>query len=405
MMTNCGVDIVELSRIDSAIKKNSDFLKRVFSAAELEYYNKKSNGVESLAGFFAAKEAFAKYLGTGVSGFNFSDVSVEHSKDGAPFIVFKGERQDVSLSISHDKTTAVAVVCGEKCEKDIPLKDEMKKLLPKRPEDSNKGDFGKVLVVAGSKGMTGAAVLSAYSALRSGAGLVTLATAESERQIVASFYPEIMTAGLSSKDGIICTDALKDIFRLSAEKDVIVFGPGLGKSSDIGLILSEILKNYTGILIIDADGLNALSKNVDILREKACEVILTPHPGEMSRLCKLTTKEIQQKRAAVADDFAAKYDVCVALKGSKTVVSSKSEVSFVNPTGNSGLATAGTGDVLAGVIAAFAAQGLKPFDAAKLGVYIHGAAGDVAKESRGTHGMIASDVAESIPQAILRIEK
>ncbi len=405
MMTNCGVDIVEISRIDSAIKKNNDFLKRVFSAAELEYYNKKSNGVESLAGFFAAKEAFAKYLGTGVSGFNLLDVSVEHSEGGAPFIVFKGEKQDVSLSISHDKTAAVAVVCGEKCKKDVPLKDEMKKLLPKRPEDSNKGDFGKVLVIAGSEGMAGAAALSAYSALRSGAGLVTLATAETERPVAASFYPEIMTAGLSSKDGIICTDALKDIFRLSEGKDVIVFGPGLGKSPDIGLILAEILKNYTGVLIVDADGLNALSKNMDILMGKSCEVILTPHPGEMSRLCKLTIKEIQQNRISTAEKLSAEYDVCVVLKGSKTVVASKGESSFVNPTGNSGLSTAGTGDVLAGVIAAFAAQGLKSFDAAKLGVYIHGMAGDIAKESWGTYGMIASDVAKSIPQAILRVEK
>ncbi|MBQ2931817.1 MAG: NAD(P)H-hydrate dehydratase [Clostridia bacterium] len=405
MMTNCGVDIVEISRIDSAIKKNSNFLKRVFSAAEIEYYNKKSNGVESLAGFFAAKEAFAKYLGTGISGFNFSDVSVEHSPEGAPFIVFKGEKQDVSLSISHEKTVAVAVVYGEQYQKELPLKDDMKKLLPKRPENANKGDFGKILVVAGSKGMTGAAALSAYSALRSGAGLVTLATAETERPITAGFYPEIMTAGLPSKDGIICTDALKDIFRLSEDKDVMVFGPGIGKGRDIGLILAEILKNYTGVLVIDADGLNALSKNMDILMEKTCDVILTPHPGEMSRLCKMTTKEVQQNRMEVAEKIAAKYDVCVVLKGNKTVVSAKDRTSFVNPTGNSGMATAGTGDVLAGTIAAFAAQGLKPFEAAKLGVFIHGAAGDVAKERKGTFGMIASDVAKSIPEAILKVEK
>ncbi len=404
-MTNCGVDIVEISRIDSAIKKNNNFLKRVFSAAEIEYYNKKSNGVESLAGFFAAKEAFAKYLGTGVSDFNLSDVSVEHSVEGAPFIVFKGEKQDVSLSISHDKTVAVAVVCGEMCQKKLPLRAEMKKLLPKRPEDSNKGDFGKVLVIAGSKGMTGAAALSSYSALRSGAGLVTLATAETERPIAASFFPEIMTAGLSSKDGIICTDALGEIFKLSKDKNVIVFGPGIGKCADVGLILAEILKNHTGVLIVDADGLNALSKNMNMLREKSCDVILTPHPGEMSRLCNLTTKEIQQKRIEIAKNLAEEYDVCVVLKGNKTVVSAKGRTSFVNPTGNSGMATAGTGDVLAGVIAGFAAQGLKSFDSAKLGVYIHGAAGDIAKESKGTFGMIASDVAKSIPEAILRVEK
>lgn len=405
-MMKCGVDTVEISRIEAAIKKNPNFLKKVFSETEIQYYKKKSNGVESLAGFFAAKEAFSKYLGTGVAGFNLKDVSVEHNKAGAPFIVFKGIPQDMSLSISHNKTTAVAVVCGDcKDVTKIPLKEEMLSLVPQRFDDSNKSDFGRVLVVAGSRGMTGAAVLCAYSALRAGAGLVTLAIPESERAIAAGFYPELMTVGLEEKNGVICTTAIKEILRLSQNKDVIVFGPGLGQNPDVGIVLTELLRNYRGCIVIDADGLNALSKNVDILKEKSCEIILTPHPGEMSRLVKRTTDEIQQNRQDVAKEFAKEYGVYLVLKGNATVVADFKGKAYINPTGNPGLSTAGTGDVLAGVVAAFSAQGLNPFDAAKLGVYIHGLAGDIAGEIRGTHGMVATDVIDAVPQAILRILK
>ena len=367
----CGVDIIEISRIEEAIQKRPDFVKRVFSSAEIEYYNKKANGVESLAGFFAAKEAFFKYMGTGLSGFNFRDVSVEHDDKGMPFILFKEVKQKVSLSISHNNTTAVAVVCGPASIIELPLKKDMKGLLPKRIKNSHKGTFGRVLVVAGSKGMSGAAALSSYSALRAGAGLVTLATAESERAIAAGFYPEIMTAGLMEKDGCICTLATNEILRLSEGSDVIVFGPGLGQNNEVPIILEKLLKTYRGFLLIDADGLNALSSNIDMLKEKNCEVILTPHPGEMSRLLKKPIEEVQKNRANLANELANNFNVVVALKGSGTVVT-QNEKLFINPTGNSGMATAGTGDVLAGVIAAFAAQGLNAFDATKLGVYIHG---------------------------------
>ena len=405
-MTRCGIDTVEISRIDEAIKKNPDFLNRVFSGTEIEYSKKKKNGIESLAGFFAAKEAFSKYLGTGVSGFNLNDVSVEHSESGTPFIVFRGDRQDVSLSISHNETTAVAVVCGDN--EDVaepPLKAEMMSLMPTRPENSNKGDFGRVLIVGGSRGMTGAAVLSAYSALRTGAGLVTLATAESERAIAAGFYPEIMTAGLDAKNGIICASATKELLRLSTGKNSIVFGPGLGQSPEILPVLAELLRSYTGSLVIDADGLNALSKNVGILKEKSCEVILTPHPGEMSRLVGREVEEVQQNRQEIAEKFAKEYDVCIILKGHASVVAKKGCKTFINPTGNPGLSTAGTGDVLAGMVAAFLAQGLDLFNGAILGVYVHGLSGDIAKEPRGAHGMVASDVIDAIPEAILKILK
>ena len=356
-----------------------------------------------MAGFFAAKEAYAKYLGTGVKGFNFSDVSVSHDQSGKPCIFFKGEKQAVSLSISHSNEEAVAVVCGEK-PKSVPvLKDEMSELIPKRKQDSHKGNFGKVLVIAGSQGMIGAAVLSAIAALKAGAGLVTLAVPDSERLVAASFYPEIMTEGLADKDGIISTDAIGKILKISADKDVIVFGPGIGKSQSIHLILRELLKSFEGTLLIDADGINALAKNPEILKDSVSKVILTPHPGEMARLLGESTAKVQQNRKETASDFAKKYGVTVALKGYETVVADDKNGLFINPTGNSGMAKAGSGDVLSGVIAAFSAQELETFESTKLGVYIHGLAGDIAKEDMGVHGIIASDIAKLVPKAILRV--
>lgn len=405
-MKNCGIDIIEISRIAEAVSKNAGFLERIFTVDELEYYFQSGHRIETLAGFFAAKEAFSKYLGTGISGFNFNDVSVGHTKEGAPVIYFKGRLSDAAVSISHNKTTAVAVVCGDAAAvADCGVRAEMKLLVPKRCVESNKGDFGRVLVIAGSRGMTGAAALSAYSALRSGAGLVTLATAESERSIAAGFYPELMTCGLEAKNGIISADAMGKILSLACKKDAVIFGPGLGQSQDIALILEELLKSYEGKLVIDADGINALSKNTKCLYNRRCSVVLTPHPGEMSRLTRQSIAQIQQSRIKCAESFAAEYGVTLVLKGSGTVVAAPGCDTYVNVTGNSGLATAGTGDVLAGVTGGFCAQGMDTFDAARLGVYVHGLAGDLAKQQLGEHGMLASDVAQMLPKAILETAK
>ena len=178
-MANCGIDIIEISRISSAIEKNPQFLNKVFSDEEISYSFQKQKAAESLAGFFAAKEAYLKYTGEGIKKSVLPLISVGHTDDGQPFLSAYGKKLDVSLSISHNNETAVAVVCGKDMPLvDNPLKDEMKSLMPNFSEDAHKNDKGHVLVIAGSEGMSGAAALSAYSALRTGAGLVTLATAE-----------------------------------------------------------------------------------------------------------------------------------------------------------------------------------------------------------------------------------
>ena len=272
--------------------------------------------------------------------------------------------------------------------------------MPERKKTANKGNFGKVLVIAGSRGMTGAAVMSAYSALRTGSGLVTLATADSERAIAAGFYPEIMTYGLKSQDGVIDAHSLKDILKLAQGKDAVIFGPGIGRNQDLTEILAELLKGYTGKLLIDADGINALAKRVDMLQDKACDVVITPHPGEMSRLTGIAIDDIQKNRVAIAADFAQKYDVCLVLKGSQTVVAQSGINPYINQTGNPGMATAGTGDVLSGVIGSLLGQGIGTFEAARVGVYIHGLAGDIAEEKLGEYSMTASDVINNLPDAI-----
>ena len=261
--------------------------------------------------------------------------------------------------------------------------------------------------IAGMKpvvvGMIGAAVLSAYSALRSGSGLVTLVTAESQQQTAASFYPEIITCGVKDIQGVICIDDMERIVSIVQGSDAVVFGPGIGRGKHIFSILKRIVEKYSGTLIIDADGLNALAEDIEILNRAKGEIILTPHPGEMSRLTGLEIKEIQTDRVKIAEDFAKKHGVCVALKGYGTVVAQDGFDTYVNKTGNPGMATAGMGDVLSGVIGSLAGQGIKPFEAAKLGVYVHGMAGDLARCDKGEAGLIAKDVAEQIPYAIRRI--
>lgn len=403
-MISCGTDIIEIDRIKKAVATTKGFFEKVFSEEERLYFSDNGERIETLAGFFAAKEAYSKFLGNGLKNISLNDISISHNESGMPVLFYKGVKQNVSVSISHNKTTAVAMVCGEKS--DVLRNDcfdEIKELLPKRCADSNKGDFGRVAVVAGSEGMTGAAVLSAYSALRSGCGLVTLITAESQREIVAGIYPEIMTVGVSEKDGIISSDAAEEILDRIKNCDVVVFGPGLGRGREIRLLLKKILREYENTLIIDADGLNALSENKDILKKRNCNVILTPHPGEMSRLCGLSVREVQNDRVDTAKRFAEDNGVCLVLKGMGTVVAAECGEIYLNNTGNCGMATAGTGDVLAGMIGSFSAQGLSVFDAAKLGVFVHGLSGDLAKNEKGVFGLIASDVAEKIPQAIRMI--
>jgi NAD(P)H-hydrate epimerase len=268
-----------------------------------------------------------------------------------------------------------------------------------RQPDTHKGTYGHVLVIAGSRGKTGAALMTSRSALRVGAGLVTLAVPESLNDFleVASF--EVMTIPMpETSEGTFSNKATSVLLEAAKGKTVIALGPGLSIHPDTVELVHDLVRNTPCPLIIDADGINALAQRPDILRQAQVPIVLTPHPGEMSRF--LSVKNVQSQRIEIAQEVAKKYGVYVVLKGARTVISYPDGETAINVTGNPGMATGGTGDVLTGILAGLVAQGLSIPDALVVGVYLHGLAGDLAAEDKGEAGLIAGDLIEKIPYAI-----
>ncbi len=277
--------------------------------------------------------------------------------------------------------------------------------LPKRPADSNKGMYGNVVVVAGSRGMAGAAALCGASCLRSGAGLVRIACVTEIQPVVASFEPSYMTYPLAQDDdGLIQFDpARSTLEKLLKKADVLAIGPGLGQSSDIEKLIQWVVESVEIPTVIDADGLNALAGKTELFQKLKRPVIITPHPGEFARLTGKTIAEVQADRQNQAAALASISEfLVVALKGNQTVVTDGKRV-YVNTTGNPGMATGGTGDVLTGVTAALLGQKLPAFEAAQLGTYVHGLAGDIARDQNGEVGMIAGDLVDALPDAFYHL--
>ncbi len=270
--------------------------------------------------------------------------------------------------------------------------EQVRQLIEPRAADSHKGDYGRVTVVAGSLGKTGAAHLAAMAALRSGAGLVTVATPAACLPIVAAMGPEYMTAALGGPgSGTVDGDAVTAVLELA--HDVVACGPGLGRSADVRGFMRGLLERATVPLVIDADGVTVLADEPGALvgREDR-DVIITPHPGEMARLTAMTIDEVQANRIEVASSFATSHHVYVVLKGHRTVIATPEGRVYINPTGNPGMATGGTGDVLTGMIAAWLAQLLDAEAACRLAVFLHGAAGDLAEAEEGQVAMMATDL-------------
>jgi len=272
-----------------------------------------------------------------------------------------------------------------------------------RPTEAHKGNFGKVCIVAGSVGMSGAAALAGRAALRAGAGLVRVATPKSVLPIVASIEPSFMTIALPEDDlGRISAKAIDTILKAIDDNDAMAFGPGIGISGELRSILEILLEQPSSRLLIDADGLNNLARMKDWPAKRKAQLILTPHPGETKRLWSgLLRQELPPDRQEQAATLAQHTGSVVILKGAGTVVTDGERV-YVNQTGNPGMATAGSGDVLTGVITALMGQGLSDFDAAVLGVHIHGLAGDIAAEKLGQVSLIATDIAQALPDAFMR---
>jgi NAD(P)H-hydrate epimerase len=275
-------------------------------------------------------------------------------------------------------------------------------LLPPRPKESNKGDFGKILVVAGSRGMSGAAILCASAALRGGAGLVRLALPEGILPIVATGNPCYMTAPLQQDEqGKLATAAMPDLLALVKENDVLAVGPGLGRGAGVPQVVGQLLAYAEIPVVLDADGLNAIAGQTYRITNRKASLILTPHPGEFARLLGCDVAKAQANRQELAQRFAFEHRVILVLKGHGTLVTDGRRL-YVNTTGNPGMATGGTGDVLTGLIAALLGQGLEAFAAAQLGVYLHGLAGDLARDTVGEASLIASDLLDSLPAAIVQ---
>lgn len=283
---------------------------------------------------------------------------------------------------------------------------EARRLLPVRSRDGHKGNFGHLLVVAGSMGKCGAAVMAAESGLRGGAGLVTLACPQSAQPIIASQLVEVMTAPLADFHGEASLQAFNDLLALAAGKQALAIGPGLGVGEETGGLIRRLLQDSDLPMVIDADGLTALCGHTHILgRQKDRQLILTPHPGEMARLTGLSTAEIQADRFAVAKDFAVRHRVVLVLKGARTLTVSPEGQVHINSTGHAGLASGGMGDVLTGLIGSLLAQGLSALDAAILGVYLHGLAADRLLATFGDAGLLATDVMYEIPAARQALSK
>lgn len=291
------------------------------------------------------------------------------------------------------------------------------KRLPKlisRKTDTHKGNYGRVLVLAGSPGMTGAAYLCSKAALRSGSGIVTLGIPESLNPIMETKLTCVMTYPLpETKEHTLAYKGRDKILELCEKHDIIALGPGLSQQPETKKLILWLVKTIDRTIVIDADGLNALAGNLNILYKIKKGAVLTPHPGEMARLINPnTTVDVQGDRLNIATQFAQSThnrlgdgkNFVLVLKGSKTIVTDHRKA-YINNTGNSGMATAGAGDVLTGIIASLIGQGIKEFDASQLGVYIHGLAGDIASKQKGEISMIATDILDSLPDAFIRYKK
>lgn len=276
----------------------------------------------------------------------------------------------------------------------------LRPLIPARPEDAHKGTFGSVLVIAGSRGFTGAARLTTEAAHRSGAGLVMVAAPEPLRDVVANTLLEATSILLPATEAeSFASQGLATALAEAGKRQAVVIGPGMGRHRDTEKFIRDFVRQCPVSMVVDADALNALEGDPDALREAKSSVVITPHPGEMARLTHGDIPSVQGDRENMALRFAAEHNCVVCLKGFETIIANPDGEAFLNPTGTSGLATGGTGDVLAGLLAGLMAQGMQALPAAQVGVYLHGLAGSLAAKEFTERAMLARDVLAALSKA------
>ena len=315
-----------------------------------------------------------------------------------PGAKFVGQLKVVDIGIPKQ------VIAQQEIETNLITADLATKLLPLRDDNSHKGNYGKLLLVTASTGMTGAAVLTARASLKMGAGLVTVGIPSSVNPILETKLTEAMTYPLAeTKDGSLDVGAIAEVEKLMGSRDVLAIGPGLTTTGEVATVVNQLLTKIEEPIVVDADGLNVID-DLEILKEREAATILTPHPGEMSRLLEQPIKEIEVNRVEIAREFAMEYGVVLVLKGSRTVIATPSGEVYLNYSGNSALATGGSGDVLTGLITSLVGQDLAPVDASIIAVYLHGLAAELSSEELTKYSTTPSDVIDYLPQAIKTIE-
>ena len=425
-MYKIGIDLVDISRMQKCLE-NPRFLTRVFSVGEQAHIcpNGRPNA-QSAAANFAAKEAFSKALGTGVRGFFLNEVSVLRHENGEPYLSLTGRAKAIAderslsftVSLTHEAGSACAVVIacadsralpaltdariqrlrqhfGADFSGGIPLERGLiASVFPRRDAYSHKGSYGKLTIVAGCRNYRGAAALCTHAALRSGAGVVTLASVPEASKLYEAVYRPLP----ENEEGTLSTLAIPLLLEQIKGCSALLIGCGLGWNEDTTAVVCTLIEEADCPIVLDADGINCISSCIDILRTAKRRMIVTPHIGEMSRLCRKSAAEIKADPIRCAKEFAQKYGVVLVLKDADTVIASPDGTVYLNTTGNAGMARGGSGDVLAGILAAFVAQGLPAEYAAGCGVYLHGAAGDLAAQEGSMLGMLPSDMIAVLPK-------
>jgi len=402
-----GVDVAAIPRIAEAQKRFGDrFLHKFLSDREIDYCG---GSAERWAGRWAAKEAIGKAMPTGIPRPRMRDVEILPSDDGRPHVRVAPATtltgRDIDVSIAHDGHFAVAVAVIPEAEAILPpgaLPDGFR--LPARPRDGHKGTFGTVVVLAGSQGFTGAAYLASMGAARSGAGIVRLLVAQSIYPILAEKCTEVIVGPVPEiSPGVVGHASLSGILRGFAGADAGVIGPGVGRDTSTRRLIEDLIPRVAAPLVLDADALNLLSEHRSILPRLSPQIVLTPHPAEFARLSGLETAAVQQDRRGIASRFAKVWNKVVVLKGAGTVIAAPDGRVTLNPIATPALASGGTGDVLAGLIAGLMGQKLPPFEAAVTGVHLHSLAGMDLEASMGQAGVLASDLLPQLPRVMERL--
>lgn len=405
MLRRIGIDTCGLDRMAAAVARSGQpFLEKVFTPAELAYCEGR---VERLAGRWAAKEAIIKCFDGTPLCFHRREIEVLPAESGAPRVRLGGgdPGAQVQLTITHQAGLAVAAASLEMPEPEEALLPAPEAVtLPARPAGGHKGTFGTAVVVAGSRGFTGAAYLASAAAARTGAGLVRLLVAEGIYPILAVKCTEVMATPITeSAPGAVGEGAHDEIREHLDAATAGVVGPGLGRDPSTWRLVCELAQDVQVPLVLDADALNALAENREALGSLGDGRVLTPHPGEMSRLVRRPTADVNRDRTEAARAAAAEWGAVIVLKGAGTVVAAPDGRVSVDPHQVPALATGGTGDVLSGVLGALLAQGMPEYEAAVTAVYVHAAAGRQIAARLGDSGLLASDLLLEVPAVMRRL--